>query len=76
MAEATPPTLAARNAYAVLLVVLMMLFIYQAVSVIESDLVIEVLFYLAAGVYVLSLYYYRRGQDDPGAEDADGTESD
>ncbi|ERH10908.1 MAG: hypothetical protein J07HX64_02687 [halophilic archaeon J07HX64] len=76
MAEATPPTLAARNAYAVLLVVLMMLFIYQAVSVIESDLVIEVLFYLAAGVYVLSLYYYRRGQNDPGTEDADRAEPD
>jgi Ca2+/Na+ antiporter len=76
MAEATPPTLAARNAYAVLLVVLMMLFVYQAVTVIESDLVIEVLFYLAAGVYVVSLYYYRRGQKNTDGEDVDGAEPD
>jgi Ca2+/Na+ antiporter len=76
MVEATPPTLAARNAYAVLLVVLMVLFVYQAVTVIESDLVIEVLFYLAAGVYIVSLYYYRRGQDDTDAETVDGAEPD
>jgi len=76
MSEATPPTLAARNAYAVLLVVLMVLFVYQAVTVIESDLVIELLFYLAAGVYVVSLYYYRRGRDDTDTEDVDGAEPD
>jgi Ca2+/Na+ antiporter len=76
MSDATPPTLAARNAYAVLLVVLMILFVYQAITVIESDLVIEVLFYLAAGVYIVSLYYYRRGQDNTDAEDVDGAEPD
>lgn len=66
MVEATPPTLAARNAFAVLLVVLMMLFTYQAVAVIENDIVIEVLFYLGASVYLVSWYYYNRKSDTAG----------
>lgn len=59
MVEATPPTLAARNAFAVLLLVLMPLFVYQALAPIEDDRIIETLFYLAVGVYFLSWYYYR-----------------
>jgi len=75
MVEATPPTLAARNAYAVLLVVLMVLFVYQSVETVESDLVIEVLFYLAASVYLVSWYYYRRNESDDGeAADSEGPE--
>jgi len=74
MAEATPPTLAARNAFGVLLIVLMLLFVYQAVAVIESDLVIEFLFYLAASVYLVSLYYYRRG-DNSDTDDIEGGEN-
>jgi hypothetical protein len=72
MVEATPPTLAARNAYAVLLVTLMVLFVYQSVAVIENDIVIEVLFYTAASVYLVSWYYYRRGSDEgtPAEEDS------
>jgi hypothetical protein len=54
MAEATPPTLAARNAYALLLVVLMVFFVSQAGGVIERDVVIEILFYLAASSYLVS----------------------
>ena len=60
MVEATPPTLAARNAVAVLLIVLLPLFTYPAVEPIEDDRIIELLFYLAVGVYFLSWYYYRR----------------
>jgi len=69
MVEATPPTLAARNAFAVLLVVLMVLFTYQAVAVIENDVVIEVLFYLAASVYLVSWYYYTRKRGSRPAKD-------
>lgn len=58
--EATPPTLAARNAFGVLLLVLMPLFVYQAVQPIEDDRIIELLFYLAVGVYFVSWYYYKR----------------
>ena len=60
MGEATPPTLAARNAFAVLLLVLMPLFVYQAIEPIEDDFFIELLFYLAVGVYFVSWYYYKR----------------
>jgi hypothetical protein len=44
MADATPPTLAARNAYALVLVVLMMIFVSQAGGVIDRNVYIEVLF--------------------------------
>lgn len=77
MAEATPPTRAARNAYAVLLVVLMVLFVSQAGGVIERDIVIEVLFYLAASSYLVSWYYYNwKGDDTQQADSEQGRTED
>lgn len=69
--SASPPTRAARNAFAVLLLLLLPLFMYQAVESIESDLVIEGLFYAAVGVYFASWYYYEHieNRSDPGGSD-------
>ena len=73
MAEATPPTLAARNAYALVLVVLMVIFVSQAGGVIDPNVYIEVLFYLAASSYLVSWYYYNWKQED--TQGNGGTES-
>ena len=72
--SASPPTRAARNAFAVLLLLLLPLFMYQAVEPIESDLVIEGLFYAAVGVYFASWYYYTRlgGPSAPAGEPEEG----
>ena len=75
MAEATPPTLAARNAYALVLVVLMLIFVSQAGGVIDRNVYIEVLFYLAASSYLVSWYYYNWKQDDESPDQADPEEN-
>jgi len=41
----------------------MLFFVSQAGGVIERDVVIEFLFYLAASVYLVSWYYYNWKQD-------------
>jgi hypothetical protein len=74
MVEATPPTLAARNAYALVLVVLMVVFVSQAGGVIEPNVYIEVLFYLAASSYLVSWYYYNWRQDNESPDQAEPAE--
>jgi len=60
MVEADPPMRAARNAFFVLIIALLAVSIYEFVYVDDSGLTVPALWTLGAGLYYVSLYYYRR----------------
>jgi len=60
MVEADPPMRAARNAFFVLIIALLAVSIYELVYVDDSGLTVPALWTLGAGLYYVSLYYYRR----------------
>lgn len=60
MVEADPPMRAARNAFFVLIIVLLAVSIYEFAFVEDSGLTVPALWTLGAGLYYVSLFYYRR----------------
>lgn len=64
MVEADPPMRAARNAFFVLIIVLLLVSIYEFVYVDDSGLTVPALWTLAAGLYYVSLVYYRRQPEE------------